>query len=232
MERDGAGWSEMERDGARWSEMERDGARARAESAPCTRNHVQISLVELVAHDDAGHPASHDDAHRLELRYFSRVIRHQPDALDLQFAQDMPHGAVLPAVVRQSQRPVCLHRVQSSLLESVRSYFVRQANSSPLLLTIYDDPWGLVLDVPHGEVQLLAAVTLEAADDLRRPASVVHPHDHVLLSLHPAADDCGRFGERFPAVDGVPVAAESKLAHTRRKQGLGHELCPYFIRSG
>mmetsp|Transcript_4597 Transcript_4597/g.13040 ORF Transcript_4597/g.13040 Transcript_4597/m.13040 type:complete len:211 (-) Transcript_4597:32-664(-) len=142
----------------------------------------------------------------------------------------MPHGAVLPAVVWQSQSPVRLHRVQSSLLERVCRYFVCQTNPSSLLLTIYDDTRRLVVDVPHGELQLLAAVALEAADGLRRPARVMHPYDHVLLSLDLATDDCGRFGERSPAVDGVPIATEPKLAHVRRKQRLSHELCPHFIR--
>lgn len=47
-----------------------------------------------------------------------RRANHEADAAHAEVGQDVAHGRVLPAVIRQAQRAICIYSVQALLLRS------------------------------------------------------------------------------------------------------------------
>mmetsp|Transcript_8418 Transcript_8418/g.24277 ORF Transcript_8418/g.24277 Transcript_8418/m.24277 type:complete len:228 (+) Transcript_8418:388-1071(+) len=164
--------------------------------------------------------------------HLSRVIGHEFDAADIHVGQDGWHGTVLTSVIRESQSPICVDRVATSILHGVCCNFIRQTNPSSFLLKVYDGP-AVFTDVFHGQLQLLFAIAPLAAEYLRRHALVVHTNRHALfqLSIRSKGHLVGavyhaRFRSQVVVIDAIhdAIRAQAELSHVRRQSCVGDVL--------
>ena len=105
------------------------------------------------------------------------------------------------------------------LLERVRRDLVGQPDATSLLVEVDDDAGAAALDELHGELELLAAVTLERAQHLGGEALVVHSNREVAGAAHVPDED----GHGLAVVPLVAVRADAKIPTLCGEEGLGDE---------
>ena len=108
-------------------------------------------------------------------------------------AQHLSPAAVVALVGLESQVDVGLYGVHAFLLELVGGNLVHQSDASSFLLHVDEHALAFLFDHLHGFVQLFAAVTPLAAEDVARGAGGVYADEDGFVFLPFAFDECHVF---------------------------------------
>src|SRR5690606_40741873 len=97
----------------------------------------------------------------LEADDLARVVRQQADRAQSEIEQNLRADAVVAQVRLETERLVRLHRVLPLVLQRIRADLVRQPDAAAFLPHVHERALSLLVDAPHGRVQLLAAVAAQ-----------------------------------------------------------------------
>src|SRR4051794_26884740 len=103
----------------------------------------KVIAVVGVGLEDMWHTARYLDPVLPELGYFRRIVGQQPDPFDSELAQHRRRGPEIALVTAEAQMMVGFHRVETVVLEQVGAQLVGQADPTPLLRQVEQDPAAL-----------------------------------------------------------------------------------------
>jgi len=121
---------------------------------------AQVTSRSIRWHSYKGHAFHYLEPHFFERANFFRIVRHQPDTLHAQVAQDLRALFVGPKVNWQSQLLICLDRVRTLILQRISTNLINDADAPTFLLLINNCPTPLPLDQFHCFAKLLSTVAL------------------------------------------------------------------------
>ena len=107
-----------------------------------------------------------------------------------QVSEHLCTTAIVALVGLESQVYVGIYGVESLLLQFIGCYLVHQTDATALLLHIDHHALALFLDGLHGLMQLLATIAALRSEDVASHTRRVHAHQHGLVLLPLALDQC------------------------------------------
>src|SRR5581483_4525739 len=151
---------------------------------------AQVPLVVRVGGDLERHPLDDLEPEALEAAVLGGVVGHHPHRGDPEVDEDLRADAVLAAVRRQPELQVGVHCVVALVLEAVRADLVPDADAASLVpAEVHDRTEVLLGDLAHRGGELRAAIAAQRSEHVAGQALAVHPHQHILRTLHIAAHE-------------------------------------------
>ena len=130
----------------------------------------------------AGKPLHDLDPGFEERKRLVRVIREQANAADAKLVQDRGGQTEISAIRREAQRVVGIDRVEAAVLQRVRLQLRHQADAAALLILVDHQPAPFLGDGPHGDLQLVVAVTAQRPEHLAGEALRMDAQERSALS--------------------------------------------------
>src|SRR5688572_14945490 len=163
---------------------------------------------------------NHIESHFFERADFFGIVRHQPDPIHAEVAQDLRALFVAPKVNCQSQLLICLDCVRALILQRVSTNLINDADAATFLLLINNCAAPFPLDQFHCFAKLLTAVALGRSKHVARQTLGMNTDQSrsVLpqFTFH-------EYDEFFVRIKGT-VTKDTKLAEVSWQARLSHAL--------
>ena len=140
-----------------------------------------------------------------------RVVREEANAPNVKLVQNRGGQAEVPVIRPEAQRVVGIHRVEAGVLQFVSPQLCHQADAAALLMFVDHQPAAVRGDGPHGDLQLVVAVTAQRPEHLAGEALRMDAHEGSALGQI-AQDQCERGFDASCPVDNFAF----------ERQGLKH----------
>ena len=140
-----------------------------------------------------------------------RVVREEANSLNAKLVQDRGGQAKVPAIRPEAQGVVGIHGVEAGVLQFVSPQLRHQADATALLMFVDHQPAAFRGDGPHGNLQLVVAVTAQRPEHLAGEALRMDAHERSALGQI-AEDQCER---------GIRVSS-AVHNHALKRHGLKH----------
>ena len=98
----------------------------------------------------------------------ARIIREQANPADTKVVQDCGRQAEISAVRPEAQRVIGVDRVEAGVLKRVRLQLRLEPDTPALLVLVDQKPAPFPGDCPHGDIQLVVAITAQRPEHLAR----------------------------------------------------------------
>lgn len=116
------------------------------------------------------------DSSRFQSTQFLRIVGEHADASHSQVLKDGCTCGVVALVGAEAKLLIGLYRVSPFILELVSEKFVQEPDPPALLRMINDDAASSPVDLTHGKLQLVPAITACRGEDVASQALGVNTH--------------------------------------------------------
>jgi hypothetical protein len=131
-----------------------------------------------------------DDLQSVSLKAdnLSRIIGQETNPLDTQINKDLRTDSVVSEIGLEAQFFIGLHCVESLVLKGIGLDFVGKADPPPLLAHIEDHTLSVFLDLAHGLMELIAAVTALGTEHISGQTFGVDSNQDLVARLNVSLD--------------------------------------------
>src|SRR6185369_13819954 len=165
-----------------------------------------------------GNPVDNVDSVAFKTYDLLGVVGHQTYIPDTQIYQDLRPDAVVAKIRLESELQIRFYRILPLILQRVGFQLVDKPDAPPFLPHIEDNPPAGTINHCHGTVQLLAAVTPAAPEDIAGHALGMNPDQNRFVGRNIAFDQ----GKMFQLVHIVEEGHSSEISAVN---GRDRHLC-------
>jgi len=178
---------------------------------------LQILHVADSGFDFNRNPLNDVDAVSLKADHLFRVVGYQADLFRTQKNENLGADPVIAQVVLETEFNVGFHGVLALVLKCVGAQLVGQTYAAAFLAHVKDDALPFGLNHFHGMLELVAAVTAAAPENITGQAFGMHPDEDWIITLNLALDE----GKVFQLIDGVVKGYGLEITEPGGEHDLG-----------
>ena len=145
---------------------------------------MQVTLVIRIRSDFNGYVFGDFQSVSLQSHTFHGVVGHQTHFAHTQFAQNLRSHAVVALIGVVAQMNVGINRIVSLLLEFISRNLSHKSDAASFLIEIKHNAFAFLVNHLHGLVQLFAAITPAAAENITGNARRVNADQHRLFMVN------------------------------------------------
>ncbi len=147
---------------------------------------LEVVAIVVVGFDLVVHASRHANSVLLELGDLAWIVGHKRYGRDSKVAEHVRGNAVSPLIVLETEREVCVDRVEPLLLKPIGSDLVAEADAPAFLSKIKNGADACFLNSLKREVELVSAIALQRMEHLPGQTFTVNAYENVLSPFHVA----------------------------------------------